>query len=68
VNGAIEQKRVSHCLGPVSTKGKRPPKDIEDAAAAHMASLASSKIPAERIVVLGNFVENVYLPWAAPPR
>ena len=32
VNGSVEQKRVSHLLGPVTTRGKHPPADIEDAA------------------------------------
>lgn len=63
VNGLVEQKRVSHCLGPVTTRGKRPPADIEDAAAEHMATVNVEKIPAERITTLGDFVENVYLKW-----
>src|SRR5215470_14581937 len=63
VNGSVEQKRVSDCLGSVTTRGKRPPADIEDAAAEHMASVNIEKIPAERITTLGEFVENVYLKW-----
>ena len=63
VNGIVEQKRVSHCLGSVTTRGKHPPADIEDAAAEHMAAVSVEKIPAERITALGGFVDNVYLPW-----
>jgi integrase len=63
VNGTVEQKRVSHCLGSVTTRGKRPPADIEDAAAEHMANINGGKIPAERITTLGAFVKDVYLPW-----
>jgi integrase len=63
VNGTVEQKRVAHCLGSVTTRGKRPPADIKDAAAEHMATVNGGKIPAERITTLGDFVENVYLPW-----
>lgn len=59
VNGTVEQKRVSHCLGEVTTRGKHPPADIKDAAAEHMASVNGSKIPAERITTLGDFVEKV---------
>lgn len=62
INGSVEQKRVSHLLGPVTTRGKHPPADIEDAAEEHMASINVEKIPAERITTLGDFVENVYLP------
>jgi hypothetical protein len=40
VDGVIEQKRVSHCLGVVTTRGKRSPADIENAAKAHMATVA----------------------------
>lgn len=32
INGTIQQKRVSHSLGPTTTRGKRPPADIEEAA------------------------------------
>ena len=63
VNGSVEQKRVSYCLGSVTTRGKRPPADIEDAAAGHMATVNGGKLPAERITTIGEFLENVYLPW-----
>jgi hypothetical protein len=63
VNGTVEQKRISHFLGLVTTRGKHPPADIKDAAAEHMANVNSGKIPAERITTIGEFVEGVYLPW-----
>lgn len=63
VNGTVEQKRVSHCLGAVTTRGKHPPADIKDAAAAHMATVNGGKVPAERITTIGDFVAGVYLPW-----
>lgn len=63
VNGTVEQKRISHCLGPVTTRSKYPPPDIKEAAAEFMASINSGKIPAERITTLGDFIEGVYLPW-----
>jgi hypothetical protein len=62
VSGTIERKRVTHQLGPVTTRGKHPPADVRTEAAKHMATVASSVIPAERIT-LGDFVESVYLPW-----
>jgi len=63
VAGAVAQKRVSFCLGPVSTRGRKPPADIKDAATEHMAAVNGAKIPAERITTIDNFVVNVYLPW-----
>jgi hypothetical protein len=63
IAGVVTQKRVSHCLGDVTTRGKRPPADIVAAAADHMATVNSGKIPAERITSVGDFVENIYLPW-----
>ncbi len=63
IGGTIERKRVSHPLGPVTTRGKRPPADIVNEAARHMASVNSGSVPAERIVTVADFVERVYLPW-----
>src|SRR5439155_8375098 len=63
IGGTVEQKRVSHCLGSITTRGKHPPADIEDAAEQHMATINGGKIPAERITSMGEFVTGVYLPW-----
>jgi integrase len=68
VGGVIQQKRISHCLGDVTTRGKRPPADIENAAAEHMATVNTAKIPAERITTMSDFVENVYLQWVAEQK
>lgn len=62
VGGVIERKRVTHQLGPVTTRGKRPPADIETEAANHMRTIAVSAIRPERVVTIGDFVEGVYLP------
>lgn len=61
--GTIERKRVTHLLGNVTTRGKRPPADIVTEAQRHMATVNSGTIPAERIVTIEDFVEAVYLPW-----
>jgi len=61
--GTIERKRVTHLLGNVTTRGKRPPADIVTEAERHMATVNSGTIPADRIVTIGDFVEQVYLPW-----
>lgn len=64
INGQVERKRVSAFLGPVTTRGKRPPADIVEAARKHMQTVNAGSISAENIVTLGDFVEGVYLPWA----
>jgi hypothetical protein len=53
----------SRVLGPVTTRGKRPPADVIAEAGRHMAMINSGTIPAERIVTIGDFAEKVYLPW-----
>lgn len=60
--GRIESKRVTHPLGPVTTRGKHAPADIKNDAEQHMATVNSGAIPADRIVTIGDFVERVYLP------
>ncbi len=63
VGGNVERKRVTQFLGTVTTRGKRPPADIEKEAERHMATVNGGAISAERIVTIGDFVERVYLPW-----
>jgi integrase len=63
VAGTVERKRVTHSIGKVTTRGKRPPADIRTEAERHMATVNSGSVPAERIVTIGDFVERVYLPW-----
>jgi integrase len=63
IGGTIERKRVTHSIGQVTTRGKRPPADIKTEAERHMATVNSGTVPAERIVTIGDFVTSVYLPW-----
>jgi integrase len=63
IDGQIQRKRISHSLGPVTTRGKRPPAEILSEAERHMTAINGGTIPAERIVTISDFVENVYLPW-----
>src|SRR5260370_816777 len=65
IGGTVERKRVTHSIGEVMTRGKRPPADIKTEAERHMATVNSGTVPAERIVTIGDFVERVYLPWTA---
>ena len=63
IGGTVERKRVTHAIGEVTTRGKRPPADIKTEAERHMATVNSGTVPADRIVTIGDFVERVYLPW-----
>jgi integrase len=63
IGGAIERKRVTHQLGPVTPRGKRPPADIVKEAERHMATVNGGAIPPERVITVGDFVQGVYLPW-----
>jgi integrase len=63
VGGTIERKRVTHYIGQVTTRGKRPPADIVSEAERHMATVNSGTVPADRIVTISDFVDRVYLPW-----
>jgi integrase len=65
IAGVIERKRVTHSIGEVATRGKRPPADIKTEAERHMATVNSGSVPAERIVTIGDFVERIYLPWTS---
>lgn len=63
IGGTIVRKRVSHLLGAVTTRGKRPPADIMDEAKKYMITINSGQLPAERILRMSAFAESVYLPW-----
>jgi len=65
IAGTIERKRVTHSIGQVSTRGKHPPADIKSEAERHMATVNSGTVPADRIVTIGDFAQQVYLPWIA---
>ena len=66
--GTLLRKRVSHCLGLVTTKSIRPPADIQKAAADFMHTVNNNVIPVEHNVRVGDFVESVYLPWIKENR
>jgi integrase len=61
VGGKIERKRCTQPLGAKTTT--KPPKDIQNEAANIMREVNSSVIPIAQLVSLGDFIENVYLPW-----
>lgn len=67
-NATLVRKKLSHCLGKVTTKGKRPPADIEKSAQDFMQTINESVIPPEHSLSLADFVESVYLPWVKQNR
>jgi len=68
VDGRLVRKRVSHCLCNVTTRGMRPPAEVENAAADFMQTINNTLIPVEQNVSVGDFVESVYLPWIKQNR
>jgi integrase len=64
VNGVIERHRVTHLLGPITTRGKTPPDDIVKEAERHMLTVNNCEIPVSQIVSLSEFVTTVFLPNA----
>jgi integrase len=68
IGGTIQRKRVTHCLGPVVTRGIHPPADITDAAEAFMMTVNHASIKPERTVSLTQFVETVHLPFVKENR
>jgi len=63
VGGTMVLARPSHKLGPVTTRGKKPPADILDETERFMATVNSGVIRPAQIVTIGDFVVRVYLPW-----
>jgi integrase len=64
VGGEIQRRRVTHLLGPVTTRGKTPPAEIVTECERHMATINLSTIPVAQIISLADFVENEFLPRA----
>lgn len=64
IGGVIERRRTTHCLGPVTTRGKTPPQEIVDECERFMATINLSTIPVEQCIGLVDFVEKEFLPRA----
>ena len=58
----MERVRVTKQLGPVTTRGKRPPKAIVEEAEADSDGCRNSERTADRVVTINDFVERVYFP------
>jgi integrase len=63
IDGALTRKRATVYLGPVTTRGKKPPDAIVKAAEDHMRTVGDCTIPVERIIGFGDFVVDIYRPW-----
>src|SRR5271166_219074 len=65
VNGTVERKRVTHCLGEKTTRGKNPPDAIEAGCKRFMATVntTSQTVKPEHVLTIVDFVDSVYMPW-----
>jgi integrase len=64
VGGVIERRRITHCLGEITTRGKTPPDSIIQESERHMGTINNCSIPVDQIVGLSDFVEKTFLPMA----
>jgi len=64
VGGTIERKRLSHALGPITTRGKTPSADIIADAERFMTSVNHCSIPVDQVITFVEFIEAVFLPSA----
>ncbi len=60
--GEVKHVRVAKQIGAVTTRGKRPPHQIEDAAKAIVAAVSITNAVPDRVLTIGDFVGRVYFP------
>jgi hypothetical protein len=63
VNGTVERKRATHCLGEKTTRSKYPPSDIEDECKQFMATVNTNTcaVRPEHVLTIVDFVDSVSL-------
>lgn len=61
-DGKLRHDRIAKQIGPVTTRGKRPPRNIEDEAREIVAAAAVTNANPERVLTIGDFVKRVYFP------
>ncbi|PSH03259.1 MAG: hypothetical protein CXZ00_13080 [Acidobacteria bacterium] len=61
-NGAVKHARVAKQIGPVTTRGKRPPQSIKDEAKRIVEDANVTNKAPERVLTVADFVEKVYFP------
>ena len=62
VDGQLRHDRIARQIGPVTTRGKRPPRKIEDEAREIVAAATVTNANPERVLTIGEFVQRVYFP------
>lgn len=62
VNGQLKHDRVAKQIGEVTTRGKRPPRKIEDEAREIVAAATITNANPERVLTMTDFVDQVYFP------
>ena len=62
IDGQLRHDRIARQIGPVTTRGKRPPREIENEAREIVAAATATNTNPERVLTIGEFVEHVYFP------
>ncbi|MGC2110251.1 MAG: tyrosine-type recombinase/integrase [Candidatus Korobacteraceae bacterium] len=62
IGGVVKHVRVAKQIAAVTTRGKRPPRCIEDQASAIVKDACVANSRPERVLTIGDFVEQVYFP------
>lgn len=62
VDGQLRHDRIAKQIGPVTTRGKRLPRKIEDDAREIVAAATVTNANPERVLTIGEFAERVYFP------
>jgi integrase len=62
VDGELRHVRIAKQLGEVTTRGKKPPREILEKARAIVAAATVNNANPEKVLTLGDFFQSVYLP------
>ena len=62
VDGKLRHDRIAKQIGPVTSRGKRPPRKIEDEARELVTAATVTNANPERVLTIGEFVKCIYFP------
>ena len=62
VDGKLRHDRIAKQIGPVTSRGKRPPRKIEDEARELVTAATVTNATPERVLTIGEFVKCIYFP------
>lgn len=65
MDGQLRHDRTATAIGPVVTRGKHPPRKIEEEAAAIVAAATVASERPGHVLTIGEFTEKVYFPHVA---